>query len=609
MSEAKSGTTARAIADSVLGRSMTREIWTGNYDKVLPISVQAFDVTAMLPAVFFMFRFGHRRGTGCFAETFGGEGGTIRDKKRAATIERVAGTLALLPCFQGFEDETERAILGDLLLSFCLENAKRALGRNEQVQRVAPAHYMASWVDLPRQVSDLRFVPEMLVAMLADQRGDSIVQNADSDTTWFTVGRGFQQNVLLRAFHKGIVRGGQIDTQTSDKFEEGAEVGLDQLLAIRLAQRIGRAPDKLKGKESGGDRISNQRPIAERAAQRFSEDLRHFIRAYAPVIPRHAFVELLESCIAIGLTAIVTSVVEIVFEWADTGVIRDKSEQRPAPLFVDASNGVDRRLRALAEQSMDDFMRRFERFPVTLMVLRLLDYEARNDPALRKLEMQTRPYATAWLNLLGDLLHGRREESRDVLRDFGRTANKLADGFETEYPEAAKALRDGIAQNNAVWSLAETLTTLQARSGLSKPIQMVDSSLLANRPNGLAMKRSVTRAGGGGRKQREVRSIVFTDSVLDYLVHLHVLRGAKKSGYRPLAFTEFLDRLRDNYGFFVDAAPPGLTVSNDLLRENRGALERRLRDLGLLVGVNDAESMKHLRPRFEPSVADDHELE
>jgi hypothetical protein len=29
-------------------------------------------------------------------------------------------------------------------------------------------------------------------------------------------------------------------------------------------------------------------------------------------------------------------------------------------------------------------------------------------------------------------------------------------------------------------------------------------------------------------------------------------------------------------------------------------LERRLRDLGLLVGVNDAESMKQLRPRFSP---------
>jgi hypothetical protein len=92
-------------------------------------------------------------------------------------------------------------------------------------------------------------------------------------------------------------------------------------------------------------------------------------------------------------------------------------------------------------------------------------------------------------------------------------------------------------------------------------------------------------------------------------VHLHVLRSGKNVGYRPLAFTEFLDRLQERYGFCVDTAPPGLTISNDVLRENRAVLERRLRDLGLLVGVNDAEAMKHLKPRFEPSRANDHEMD
>jgi hypothetical protein len=56
--------------------------------------------------------------------------------------------------------------------------------------------------------------------------------------------------------------------------------------------------------------------------------------------------------------------------------------------------------------------------------------------------------------------------------------------------------------------------------------------------------------------------------------------------------------IEDRYGFCVDTAPPGMAISNDLLRANRAILERRLRDLGLLVGVNDAEAMKHLRPRF-----------
>jgi hypothetical protein len=66
-----------------------------------------------------------------------------------------------------------------------------------------------------------------------------------------------------------------------------------------------------------------------------------------------------------------------------------------------------------------------------------------------------------------------------------------------------------------------------------------------------------------------------------------------------LPLRDFLDRLRERHGFCVDQAPPGMTISNELLRLNRMVLERRLRDLGLLIGVNDAEAMKRLRPRFE----------
>ncbi len=604
MTPARTAITARAIIDDVLGRGMTREIWTGNYEKALPVSVQYFDLAAVLPAVFYMFRFAQRRGKGRFLDVFGGTEGTPRERRRAATIERIANKLAEADSFKGFDGETERAVLGDLLLCFCLENAKRALGRTEQVQRVAPAHYMASWVDLPDAVAHLRRVPEMIVAMLADQEGKDVQQNHDGDRTWFAVGRGFEDNVLLRAFHQGVTRRGEISSRTSDHFEEEAPVGLDQLLMIRLAQQLGAAPDKLRGKE--GDKISNQRPIAERAARYFSEDIRSFVRAYSTLIPRHSFVELLESCMAVGLTAILTSVIELLFEWADTGEIRKKSNQAPASLFVDCSNGVNRSLRRLAEQSMDDFMRRIERFPVVLMALRLLDHGARYDSKIRKLDIRTRPYATEWLNLLGDLLHDRREEAKPVLYDLDHKAAELAERLEDDYPEHAQLLRDENAQPNPVWRLAETLTSLQRHLFLT---DMVDSSLLIGRPNGLAAKRRVTRsvAGTGTRKTREIRSLVFTDSALDYLVHRHVLRSGKKGRFRlrPLSFKEFLQTLHNRYGFCVDTAPVGITISNELLRLNRAVLERRLRDLGLLVGVNDAEAMKCLRPRFELTMEDD----
>lgn len=606
MSKTAPSSSARSIVDEVLGRGMTKAIWTGNYDKVLPLSVQGFDLTAVLPAIFYMFRFGHRRGKGRFLETFGGEG-TASEQKKAATIDRVASVLAVQKSFIGFDDQVKRAILGDLLLSYCLENKGRALGRQEELIRVAPPHYMACWIDLPQPVVHLRFVPEMLVAMLADQDGDFVEQNKEGDKTWFAVGQGFEDNLLLKVFHKGVQRDGPLGDRTSDRFDESTQVGIDQLLMIRLAQQLRQAPEKLRGKENGGDRVSNQRPIAERAARHFSEDLRQFIRGYADSIPRHSFVEMLESCISVGLTTTFTSVVELLFNWVDTGTIRPKNEQSPADLFVDCSSGVQRNLRGVAEQSMDDFMRRIERFPVIMMALRLLDHQARYDPSLKKIDVKYRPYSTEWLNLLGDLLTGRRDDSRDVTRDLERIAQRLEEAFAEDYPEAAHILDNDRNQPNPVWRLADALTFLQGRVSTQNNVSsLLDSSLLLSRPNGIAVKRRVIRTVvGSERKTRDVRSVVLTDAVLDHLVHRHVLRTGKTGGYRPLAFAEFLSILRKRHGFCIDSAPPGVTVSNDLLRENRSILERRLRDLGLLVGVNDAESMKYLRPRFEPTQGDD----
>jgi hypothetical protein len=469
---------------------------------------------------------------------------------------------------------------------------------------------MACWVDLPESVAHLRFVPETIVAMLADQKGEHIRQDEDAGRTWFAVGKGFEDNVLLRAFCQGVNREGELGSRRSDRFNDETEVGLDQLLMIRLAQKLGEAPYKLRGSE--GESIPNQRPISEKAAADFSEDIRRFVRSYASVVPRHSLVELLESCIAVGMTTILTSVVEILSRWAETGAIPTKVGQEPAQLFLDCSNGVDRRLRALAEQSLEDLMRRLERFPVILMALRLLDRWAKYDPKIKNLGIRTRPYATEWLNLLGDLLNDRRAEGQAIRYDLASKAEQLAEKLEEDYPEVASTLRDSQSEPNPIWRLAESLTSLQGRGNTQTNLtKLLDSSLLIGRPNGLASKRAVTRnlPFEGVRKRSDLRSLVLTDSLLDYLVHLHVLRGGNRHGNRPLALKEFLRKLRDRYGFCIDVAPPGMTVSNDLLQANRAMLERRLRDLGLLVGVNDAEAMKRLQPRFDPAGEDDHAMD
>ena len=596
---------ARAIVQGVLPPKMANEIWSARYDKVLPISFD-FELSAVLPAVFYMFRFGQRRGRGKFVDTFGPKNGSPRERRRATTVDRVAERLASSSDLDGFNDDVERVILGDLLLGFSLENIKHELGRDKQVQRVAPAHYMASWIDLPESVAHLRFVPEMVVAILADQKGDYVKRNESGDRTWFPVATGHEENLLLQAFNHGVTQDGLVANLAADKFDErNKDIGIDQLLMIRLARSLGSAPNKVWGQESA--QISNQRPIAEKAARHFSEDIRRFVRAYASVIPRHTFVDTLEACIATSMTAILTSVIEILFEWSDTGAIIEKNDQRPASIFVDCSNGVDKNLRNLAERSLDDLMRRIERVPVILMMLRLLDYAARNNKKIKKQDSPTRPYATAWLNLLGDLLYQRYDEAPFVHHQMDEYGEKLADDLSGDYPEAAEALRNEQGEPNPIRRLAAALTPLLGTKARQNTISMVDSTLNVERPNGLARKRTTTsgtQVAGSRRRQREVRSLVFTDAILDYLVHLHILPSGGKRGVRPLSLRKFLDAVRSRYGFHVDTAPPGMIVSNDLLRTNRMVLERRLRDLGLLVGVNDAEAMKRLRPRFEPGTED-----
>ena len=586
---------ARAIVEDVLSPALTREIWTGSYDKVFPVAFQGYELSALLPAVFYMFRFGKRRGAGKFLDTFAGKEGTLAQRRRSATVDRVAEVLAGSNGFDGFNGEHGMAILGDLLLCHCLENVRHNTGRDQQIQRTAPTHYMTSWIDLPQRAGDLRGVPEMIVALLADQEGQYVGETPEAKKTWFPLGKRYEENVLLRSFSQGVTRHGEVvDNRTSDRFDEANQnVGLDQLVTIRLAAMLGSAPLSMPGKTAY--KISNQRPLAEQAVSDFSDDLRRFLRAFSEVMPRHAIVDMLEACLAVGMVIVFSSVVEMLLVWSNEGRVPARDLQKPSAVLVDCSTGMDRRLRDCSEQCTDDFMRRVERLPEVLMALRLLDYHAQRNRKVNGVD--STPYATEWLNLLGDLLHERHGESSRILYSIEEKVQSLADKLSSEYPEAAGILNGVDVEPSPVWRFARGVMTIAGphlkRDNLFK---FADSSFLTDRQNGITAKRRTSRGGS----RRDIRSIVFTDPVIEYLVHLHLLRGAGKTGIRKLSFDDFLGTLRIRYGFHIDVAPPGVSISNELLQRNRVLFERRLRDLGLLDGVNDSESMKRLRSRFQP---------
>jgi hypothetical protein len=588
---------SKKIASDVLTNARIASVWTGSYMTAMPFILADFKVGAVLPTVFYMFRWGHRRGRGAFKSTFSpGDG-------RRPTVDSVVDGLAALTDIRGAETTLSRSVLGDLLLAYCVENRRRAEGRGEQVQRVFPTHYMSSWIDLPDTVADLRRVPEMLLATLVNQDdGDELITTGGNRR--LPLHCAIQDNELLALFGAGMSVRPELGIR-GDVFDEEAPVGLDQLLTIRLAQKCGEAPGRATGKGEPGV-IANQRPVATVATRLFREDFRVFVRAYGKSIPRLSLLPMMESCIAIGLTTTFLASGAMLEAWSRDGRLPDVTTQTPWPLFVDCSLAMDRDLQHAAEQSMDNCRRRLESLPTTLMCLRLLDYEAKHNESIVKSGLPRRhPVATDWLNLLGTLADGSHEESWPMMKYFfSPKCRELAEALSQEDPShpAIDILLSDAAQRLPVWRLAEALTHLYGRRALRGDLfEFFNACLMVNEPNGLARSRRVTRRQREGRRTSEMYSIVLSNTAIEYLVHRHLRRSGKGCKAARLSLPAFLQLLRERYGLFIDRAPADLAVPNDLLLRNRMFFERRLRDLGLLVGVNDAESMKRLRQRFDAS--------
>jgi hypothetical protein len=575
---------------------MTAQVWTSTYTPVFPFTPQGFSVGALLPMVLYLFRWGHRRGRGKFASTFTSPIG-------APTIRSVADRLAQEPTLSGFEDGTARSILGDVLLTSALENKRHKEGREEQVQRCFPSHYYASWIDLPQSAAHLRGVPEMITALVNDQSEGEIVEPF-RERGRHRVGSRVQDNDLLKAFASGVTTGGEHKSNTrSDQFDEAVPLALDQLVMVRMAQLCGEAPPKAVGKGEPGP-ISNQRSIATAASERFREDLLVFFDCYGRdnVTPRASLLGMLESCFAVGLSTIILSTAAIMSRWGEDGQV---DSQAMFPVFCDCSDAADIGLRDLSEQSGNLVRQTFTRLPATLMHARLLDFWVRHKSDAKDDGLPPRsPDATIWLGLLGEFVTGTHEEASDADKAFRSHVSELREACnaEPDVEDFSALLAPKVDKGEGGRFLAEVLSkAAQKEVGGDKLYQTLTSALMTDETNGLARRRKIVISGkraSGQRRSVDALSFILTNTVLEYLVHRHLRHNGKGRKPRPLSFPDFLIILRERYGFYVDRSPPNMAIPNDALARNRRLLERRLRDLGLLVGVNDAERMKKLKARY-----------
>lgn len=581
---------AKEIVEAVFTEDLAKKIWTANTMAVLPLTPQGLAVGSVLPAVFFMFRRGYRRGKGRFQEAFA----PAEDTR--ATIASVAIRLSQdQEFFSGFDQPVQRDILGDLLLCDALENTGHAEGHTIEVARAFPVHFFASWLDLPKSVAHMRFVPEMLVSLLANQQ-DGLKLQPGIQQGPFPVGTAPEKNLLFRIFARGVQFGDNPVDHRADGIDEAADLSIEELLMVRVAQVCGEAPETMHATRGAVADIQNFLPIARRSNEVIREDLTAFLEHYGAVIPRRSIAPMIEALIGLSVAHASMASFSIAVAWDTEGRFPDVSSQSPVPLFVDASCGNNSVLRDLSEQSYEEVVRLVDQATISLAQIRILDAISRDDPDLQQFK-PTGPDNSAWLNLLADVRNNRHETSALALRDLKLKLNRLAERLTEEgiEPDAVDILRAPNATQRPVHTIAEAICAMMGEKILRHHyLAFLDSCLMVNEAHGLGRKRRVYRSlGGRKRKMMDLRSLILSNTVLEALVHLHL---AARQG--TLSFEDFIRILHERYGFWVDEAPPGVPASREDLLTNRAYLERRLRDLGLLVGVNDAEFMKHLRARF-----------
>lgn len=577
----------RAILEDVLSRAMVRDLWTAHYDPVFPMQPNNFSIGTLLPALLFLMRRGQARGRGRFVEIYA-------KGERKATADGVAERLSRRPDVV-VRGEAGPAIFGDVILAHCLEAVNHSASRQSPIDRAYPTHYFASWLDLPRAYANMRYVPDAQAAIL--------VRRDDPISSHFSVG-SVRDNLLLKTFATAVDVGDRSYALTADRFVEGWADALsaEQLAMVRMAQELEMAPRPSQG---DGTAMPNQLPLDRVAAEAFREDFSVFLTAYGKEIPLSTLVPMLECALAIGLTRMVLG---------SAGHLRrlfdergDASSREPWPLFVGASEGGHPHLRQLAEESMDQAERLMRGLPVSLMVLRVLESLARDDDALAAELPPSSPDGNPRVQFLLDVLRERHHRGPVIRGRAGVYCRQLARACGSD--EAVSDLVAVLEERTVhpVLRLADVVVRLMGTDSQDVRYQgLLGSSLVADptSPYRLAAQRRVSKVWEGVARRGVARSLTLNNMALDYLVHRHLWQedAGPRLERRPVTFRQFLALLRDRYGFYVDAAPPGLPISAENLRQNRHWLERRLRDLGLLAGVNDAEAMKFLQPRFHGHV-------
>ncbi|MFQ5352973.1 MAG: hypothetical protein ACE5D3_07860, partial [Candidatus Binatia bacterium] len=284
-----------------------------NFEPLFAPDISNFEVPPVWAGLLYVLRRALRRGTGQWLTQYGAVDETGR--RQRPTPRRVA---ELLPehvsSMEGFEDRAGQEMLADWLAASALETVNGTCDPDDPVIRAVPLHYFTSWIDLPQPFVNLRGIPELLAGALSQQTGSELVR---SDKGPFGVKCGTDQNLLFHVFGAGW-RMTHEDDLSGDEYDEETPLDPDVLLAVRLGQSLGAAPEQVRGEKG---KVPLYQPLCSSRLRRLRDDLSILLRAYGDSCPPAAMVELLSAALVLNLTNYLLCHVRTAIHLYETGEV------------------------------------------------------------------------------------------------------------------------------------------------------------------------------------------------------------------------------------------------------------------------------------------------
>lgn len=572
-------------------RSERAQIAGITFEPLFVPDFNSFQLSNAWPGLLYVMRRARRRGKGHWLDQYG-ETESSGGRRRPTSRDVARRLFSLTPTICGFATPVGQDILSDWLASSILETVNDTSDPDQPVIRAVPLHYFSAWIDLPQLFTHMRGLPELLGSVLSNQAGPRLSHQPNGP---FGVKCNPDENLLFRVFGEGW-RITNVEDLAGDVYDDTVRIDPDVLLALRLGQSMGSAPEQVRGERG---EVPVYRHLCEKQLRRLREDVSVLLRAYSGSCPPAALLELLSATLVTDLTTYLLCHVHVATRLYETG---DLVEANPSELglYVDVTDGAETATKRLAQRSFDSHADLLQRYITVHLGFRWLAKFAQELRRMLRVELPD-PHNNT-VEYLAALAQLRLQP--DTAREIDYAANhhliRLHEAYKAadESPgEEAAALLCGQADPNArpfdVW--IRVLSLIQNDLGQRLINKFYVGCTGANASYGLMRL--------GNRK--EPNCYILSNAVLEALVHGQtVTRNSRLRERRP-PLREFLDELKQSYGIYVDEVPRSLDPTGgprSVRNANLEALKERLRLLGLFRAVSDAEAMQRIRPRYAINV-------